>query len=67
MKDWNQWTLAVQKKPKRERVETSYKNPKTKVIIDKNHRNKGQTIDLSKRRYLSRLHNSNSSLKKELI
>jgi len=48
-------------------VEINYKNPKTKVIINKNCRSKGQTMDFNKRKHLSRLHNSNSDLKKELV
>jgi len=48
-------------------AETSHENPETEVMIDENHRSKGQTIDLSKRRHLSGLYNSNSGLKKELV
>ena len=66
-KDQNQWTLAVQKKPRRETVETSYRNPETEVIISRNHRSKGQTKDFNKRRHLSKLHNSNNGSRKELV
>ena len=55
------------KKLRREATKTSYKNPKTEIIIDRNCRNKGQTIDFNKRRCLSELHNNNSNLKKEFI
>jgi len=48
-------------------METSYGNPKTEVMIDKNCRNRSQTIDFSKKRHLSRLHNSNSNSKNELV
>jgi len=58
---------VVQEKPRKEKAEISYKNPRTEVIIDRNCRNKSQTIDLSKRRHLSGLHNNNSDSKKELI
>jgi len=47
-------------------AETSHKNPRTKVIINENHRSKGQTKDLSRRKHLSGLHNNNSGSKKKL-
>jgi len=58
---------VVQEKPRRVKVETSYGNPKTKVIMDSNCKNKGQTMNFSKKRCLSGLHNSNSGLKRELV
>jgi len=58
---------VVQKKPRRAMAKTGHGNPETEVIMDKSQRSKGQTKDLSKRRHLSGLHNSNSGLKKELI
>jgi len=59
---------VVQRKLKRETTaKTSLKNLKTEVIIDRNCGNISQTKDFSKRKCLSRLHNSNSSLKKELV
>jgi len=58
---------VVQKKPRREMAKTSYKNPRAEVIMDENHRSKSQTIDFSRRRYLSKLHSNNSGSKKELI
>jgi len=58
---------VVQRKPRKETAEISYKNPRIEVMMDKNCRSKGQTMDFSKRRCLSGLHNSNSSSKKELI
>jgi len=67
MENQNQWTLVVQRKPRRVKTETSYKNPETEVIINKNHRRKDQTKDLSKKRHLSRLHNSNNDLKREFV
>jgi len=45
----------------------SHGNPKTKVIMDENHRSTGQTMDFSKRKCLSGLHNSNNGLKKEFV
>jgi len=48
-------------------AETSYKNPKIEVPIDKSQRSKGQTKDFSRRRCLSELYNNNSSSKMELI
>jgi len=48
-------------------AEIDHRNLKTKVIMDKSQRSKGQTKDFSKKRCLSKLHNSNSGLKKELV
>jgi len=58
---------VIQGKPRRETAKTSYENPKTEVIMSGNRRNKGQTKDFSKGRHLSKLHNNNSGLKKELV
>jgi len=33
--DWNQWTLMVQRKPRRAMAKIGHRNPETKVIIDK--------------------------------
>jgi len=48
-------------------METSYRNPETKVIMDKNRRSIGQTKNLSKKRCLNGLHSNNSGLKRELV
>jgi len=58
---------VVQRKPRRETAETSYRNLKAEVIINRNCRSKGQTMDFSKRRCLSKLHNNSSGSKKELV
>jgi len=58
---------VVQEKPRKERMKASHKNPKTEVIINKNCRSEGQIMDFSKRRCLSKLHNNNSDLRKELV
>ena len=42
---------------------SNYKRPKIKDFKDKNPKNKGQTKDFKKKRYLSRLYNTNSNLK----
>ena len=41
----------------------NYGRPKIKDFKDKEFRNKGQTKDLKRRRYLSRLHSNSNSLK----
>ena len=45
----------------------SHKNPEIEVIMNKSQRSKGQTKNFNRRRHLSRLHNNNSGLKKELV
>ena len=57
----------VQRKPKKVKTETSHKNPSIKVMMDKNRKNINQTINLSKKRYLNRLHSNNNGSKKELV
>ena len=57
----------VQERLRRVTAKIGYKNPETEIMIDKSQKSKGQTIDLSKRKYLSGLHNNNSGLRKELI
>jgi len=42
-------------------------NLKVKVPIDRSQRNKNQTIDSSREKYLSGLHNNNSGLKMKLV
>jgi len=45
----------------------SLKNLKVKIPINRSLRSKDQTIDSSRERHLSGLHNSNSDLKMELV
>jgi len=42
-------------------------NLEVKVLMNRNQRNKSQTIDFSNKRYLSKLCNNNSGLEMELV
>ena len=55
------------KKPKKETIETSYGNPETKIIINKNCKSESQIMNFNKKKCLSRLYNSNNGLKKKLV
>ena len=55
----------VLKKPKGRK--RNYKNLEVKDLVIKGPRNKGQTKDLSSRRYLGELHNKKNGLKIGLI
>jgi len=58
----------VQRKPKRViTAKISHGNPKTKIMIDKNCKSKGQILDFSKGRCLNRFYNSNNGLKMEFV
>ena len=57
----------VQEKTRRAMAEIGYKNPETEVTINKSWGSKGQIKDLSKKRHLNGLHNSNNDLKKKLV
>jgi len=63
----NQWILTVHKNLNMQMATTGHGNLKVKVPVDRSQRSKSQTMDSSKERHLSGLHNNNSGLKMELV
>jgi len=67
MKVQNQWILAVCKNLNMQTATIGHRNLEVKVPIDRSQRSRDQTMDSSRERHLSRLHNNSSGSEMELV